>query len=30
MPIPDYQSCMTPLLKLASDGEPILLGDAIA
>ena len=29
MPIPDYQSCMTPLLKLASDGEPILLKDAI-
>lgn len=29
MSIPDYQSCMTPLLQLVSNGDPILLKDAI-
>lgn len=29
MAIPDYQTCMTPLLQLVSDGESILLKDAI-
>ena len=29
MPIPDYQSCMLPLLKLASDGKQHRLSDAI-
>jgi len=29
MPIPDYQSCMLPLLTLASDGKEHRLSDAI-
>ncbi len=29
MTIPNYQTCMTLLLQLVSDGEPILLKDAI-
>ena len=30
MPIPDYQSCMLPLLRFAGDGEEHQLKDAIA
>ncbi|MBM3873074.1 MAG: hypothetical protein FJ382_04955 [Verrucomicrobia bacterium] len=29
MPIPDYQSCMLPLLRFASDGAEHPLKDAI-
>ena len=29
MPVPDYQTLMLPLLKLASDGEPHTFADTV-